>query len=83
MIEISDPFDVLLNLQFTKETNRILKVKGRGLHTVHEPPVEERVVHKGLQYGHQTVLVFPQYLHHTLTGHLIVTVDTCHLATHI
>lgn len=56
-------------------------VKGSGLHTVHEPPVEERVVHKGLQYGHQTVLVFPQYLHHTLTGHLIVTVDTCHLAT--
>lgn len=59
----------------------MLKVKGCVLHTVHEPPVEERVVHKGLQHGHQTVLVFPQYLHHTLTGHLVVTIDTCHLAT--
>lgn len=55
MISVSDQFDVTI----LKETNIILMVKGSGLHTVHEPPVEERVVHEGLEHGHQTVLVFP------------------------
>ena len=33
--------------------------------TIHKSPVEERVIHEGLQNGHYAVFVLSQYSHHT------------------
>lgn len=49
--------------------------------TVHEPPVEQRVVDEGLQHGHDAVPVLPQHLHHCVAGDAVVTVQACHLET--
>lgn len=50
--------------------------------TVHEPPVEQGVVDKGLQDGHDAVPVLPQHLHHGVAGDPVVPIQTCHLNTH-
>lgn len=49
--------------------------------TVHKPPVEQRVVDKGLQHGHDAVAMLPQHLHHRVAGDAVVAVQACHLAT--
>lgn len=49
--------------------------------TVHEPPVEQRVIDKGLQHGHDTVPMLPQHLHHRVAGDAVVTIQACHLAS--
>ena len=47
--------------------------------TVHQPSVEARVVHKGLQYSHQAVLVLSQHSHHHVAGHTEVALNASHL----
>lgn len=51
-----------------------------GSLTVHEPPVEQRVVDEGLQHGHNTVPVLSQHLHHCVAGDAVVPIQACHLA---
>lgn len=48
--------------------------------TVHEPPVEQRVVDEGFQHSHDAVPMLPQHLHHRVAGDAVVTVQACHLA---
>lgn len=48
--------------------------------TVHEPPVEQRVIDEGLQHGHDAVPVLPQHLHHRVAGDPVVPVQTGHLS---
>ena len=50
-----------------------------GRRTIHQPPVEEGVVHEGLEHRHHTVLVTPQHAHHALARHPVVAVDAGHL----
>lgn len=59
----------------------VLYATGRSSLTVHEPPVEQRVVDEGFQHGHDTVTMLPQHLHHRVAGDAVVTVQACHLTT--
>ena len=45
---------------------------------VYEPPVEERVIDKGLQHRHQRVLVPSQHVHRGLAGASIRSLDPSH-----
>lgn len=56
-------------------------VLNAGVLTVHEPPVEQRVVDEGLQHGHDAVAMLPQHLHHRVAGDAVVAVQARHLAT--
>ena len=58
----------------------LLNVGGWWSLTVHEPPVEQRVVDEGLQHGHDAVPVLPQHLHHRVAGDPVVPVQTGHLS---
>jgi len=49
--------------------------------TIHESPVEQWVVDKSLQYGHDAVTMITQHFQHTLTRHAIIAVNSCHLTT--
>lgn len=48
--------------------------------TIHsQPPVQQRVIDKGFQHSHHTVLVVTQDAHDTVTGNAVVTFDASYL----
>lgn len=47
--------------------------------TVHQPPVQQRVIDEGFQHGHDTVLVLPKHLHHGVARDPVVAIKACDL----
>ena len=45
---------------------------------VNEPPVEERIIDKGLQDGHQGVLVPAEHVHRGLAGTSVGSLNASH-----
>lgn len=72
----------ICNMSFVHHTllNVLYATSGSSL-TVHEPPVEQRVVDEGFQHGHDTVTMLPQHLHHRVAGDAVVTVQARHLSS--
>ena len=50
--------------------------------TLHETPVEQRIVDERFEHGEHRVLVITQHLQHALARDAIVAVDTRHLQTY-